>query len=225
LKYNHLTPQPPERIKNMSEELSLKNMRRQMMSPGQNPYLIAPSVTIKKGRKIVARTDQPLIDPATGEITHCKSIHQIEELDRENFVKVFASGLAAAYELTKTGQKVLQLVLEQYEKTPMVAGYADCVELYWFGNGIEGRDVGMSEKTFSRGIKELLQNSFMHPRTSSSYWVNPAMFWKGSRVLFVREYRLKQSTDKKKAPALPEQNRDPNTIDFINQATDKELKK
>lgn len=196
-----------------------------MMSPGQNPYLIAPSVTIKKGRKIVARTDQPLIDPATGEITHCKSIHQIEELDRENFVKVFASGLAAAYELTKTGQKVLQLVLEQYEKTPMVAGYADCVELYWFGNGIEGRDVGMSEKTFSRGIKELLQNSFMHPRTSSSYWVNPAMFWKGSRVLFVREYRLKQSTDKKKAPALPEQNRDPNTIDFINQATDKELKK
>lgn len=223
MKYNPLTQKPSERIENMSEELSLKNMRRQMMSPGQNPYLIAPSVTLKKGKKIVARTDQPLIDPATGEITHCKSIHQIEELDRENFVKVFASGLAAAYELTKTGQKVLQLVLEQYERTPMVAGYADCVELYWFGNGIEGRDVGMSEKTFSRGIKELLQNSFMHPRTSSSYWVNPAMFWKGSRVLFVKEYRLKQRETRTPKNALGGPTRDPKTIDFINGKTDKEM--
>lgn len=166
------------------------------MSPAANPYLEGPALVFTKGKKIVARTDQPLLDPQTGEVTHCRAIHKIEELDKNDFVKVFAQGVSAAYELSTTAHRVFQLVLDQYNRTPMPRGYADSVDLYWFGNGIEGRDVGMSEKTFSRGLKELLQKSFIHPRNASSYWVNPAMFFKGSRVLFVKEYRLKQAENR-----------------------------
>lgn len=205
----------------MSDEMSLKTMRREMMSPSQNPYAMAPTVTMRRGTKIVSRTDQPLVDPATGEITHARLIHKIEELDDENFVKVFSAGVTATYELTKTGQRVFHVVLDQYQRTPMSRGFADCVDLYWFGAGIEGRDVGMSEKTFSRGLKELLKNGFIHPRTSSSYWVNPALFFKGSRVMFVKEYRIKERHQAKPKPQL--ESRDPNTIDFINGVTDADL--
>lgn len=175
----------------MSDNKSLKTLRKELTSPVNNPYVKSPSIVITRGRKVVARSDQPLMDPATGEITHCRAIHSIEELDKEHYVKIFAAGVAESYKLTRTGQRVFQLVLEQYEKTPMSRGYADCVDLYWFGVGIEGKDVGMSEKTFSRGLKELLLNAFIQPRTTSSYWVNPTLFWKGSRVLFIKEYRLK----------------------------------
>lgn len=200
-------------------------MRRELMSPAANPYLEAPTLVFKRGTKIVARTDQPLVDPATGEVTHCKAIHKIEELDNESFVRVFADGVAATYELSKTGHRVFQLVLDQYQRTPMTRGYADSVDLYWFGNGIEGRDVGMSEKTFSRGLKELLQNAFIHPRTNSSYWVNPALFFKGSRVMFVKEYRLKQRNHTSQPQKISEPRRDPLTVDFINNATDNEASK
>lgn len=46
----------------------------------------------------------------------------------------------------------------------MSRGFADAVELYWFDDGIEGRDVGMSEYTFKRGLRELLDKSFCIPR-------------------------------------------------------------
>jgi hypothetical protein len=70
----------------------------------------------------------------------------------------------------------------------MSTGYADHVNLFWYGAGIEGRDSGMSEKTFQRGLKELLAKLFLAPKGPSAYWVNPALFFKGDRVLFVREY-------------------------------------
>ena len=47
----------------------------------------------------------------------------------------------------------------------------------------------MSEFTFRRGLKELLEKEFLRPRQPGVYWVNPALFFKGDRVAFVKEYR------------------------------------
>ena len=104
-------------------------------------------------------------------------------------------------------------VLREYEKTPMTGGYADSVELYWFGSGINGQSIGISETTWNRGLRELLDKRFLWPKTSSSYWTNPALFFKGNRVIFIKEYRRK---------SVPS-DRDPNTVDLINGKTDREL--
>lgn len=120
------------------------------------------------------------------------AIHQVEERDDAEFVKVFAAGVAASYELTKTAQRVFQVVLDQYQRTPMSRGYADAIELFWFGNGIEGRDVGMKEDTFKKGLRELLDKGFLAPKSPTSFWTNPALFFKGDRVLFIKEYRRKR---------------------------------
>lgn len=177
----------------MSEKLSLKAMKLEMMSPLINP-LVEPQQIKTKRRLVKSGRSEDLVNPATGEITGVAAIHQIEERDDAEFVKVFAAGVSATYELSKTAQRVFQVVLDQYQRTPMSRGYADSVELFWFGDGIDGRNVGISERTWMRGLKELLEKRFLYPKTSSSYWTNPALFFKGDRVLFIKEYRRKKGT-------------------------------
>ena len=196
----------------MMVKKSLKSIKSDMMSPLTNP-LIEPQ-TIQTTRRLVKTgRAQNLLDPSTGELIAKSAIHTIEEKDDENFVKVFAAGIAASYELTKTAQKVFQAVLREYEKTPMTGGYADSVELYWFGSGINGQSIGISETTWNRGLRELLDKRFLWPKTSSSYWTNPALFFKGNRVVFIKEYRRKSTVT----------DRDPDTVDLIAGKTDREL--
>lgn len=183
---------------------SLKTMRHEMMSPLVNP-LVEPQQLKTKRRLVKSGRSEDLVNPATGEITGVAAIHQIEERDDAEFVKVFAAGVSATYELTRTAQRVFQVVLDQYQRTPMTRGYADSIELFWFGDGIEGRDAGMSERTFRRGLIELLEKRFLYPKTSSSYWTNPALFFKGDRVLFIKEYRRKVPTRQEDLEAAGQQ--------------------
>jgi hypothetical protein len=162
-------------------------------SPQINP-LVEPQGVRTKRRYVKSGRSDELINAATGEVHGVAAIHQIEERDDAEFVKVFAAGVAASYDLTKTAQRVFQVVLDRYQRTPMSGGYADAVELFWFGDGIEGCDVGMSEYTFKRGLRELLDKRFLHPKTASGFWVNPALFFKGDRVMFIKEYVRKRSS-------------------------------
>jgi hypothetical protein len=168
----------------------ITDLSKLQYSPTINP-LMRPNEVRTKRRYVRSGRGEDLINPATGEIHGVATIHQVEERDDAEFVKVFAAGVAASYELTKTAQRVFQVVLDQYQRTPMSRGYADAVNLFWFGDGIEGRDIGMSEYTFKRGLRELVDKSFLHPKDSASFWTNPALFFKGDRVLFVKEYRRK----------------------------------
>jgi hypothetical protein len=189
------------------------DLRKLNYSPTVNPLVSAQEIKTKKRYVRSGRSDE-LMSTSTGEIMGVSTIHQIEERDDADFVKVFAAGVAASYELNKTTQRVFQVVLNQYQKTPMSRGFADSVDLFWFGNGIEGQDAGMSEKTFQRGLKDLLDKKFISPKSPSSFWVNPALFFKGDRVLFIKEYR-------KRTKDLSVE-RDPKTIDFIAGKTDSE---
>lgn len=186
---HHVTLEPPKK----GQKLSI-NLRKLDYSPSFNP-LVEPQTIKAKRRLVKSGRTEDLVNQATGEITGVAAIHQIEERDDAEFVKVFAAGVAASYDLTKTAQRVFQVVLDQYQRTPMSKGYADYVNLFWFGDGIEGRDVGMSEKTFQRGLKELLAKRFIYPKDSASFWTNPALFFKGDRVLFIKEYRRRKPTE------------------------------
>lgn len=168
------------------------NLQYLNYSPVVNPLMEPQQVTTKR-RYVRSGHAEELINAATGEIHGLAAIHQVEERDDAEFVKVFAAGVAASYDLTKTAQRVFQVVLDQYQRTPMSRGFADHVNLFWFDDGIDGRSVGMSEYTFKRGLRELLDKRFLHPKDSASFWTNPALFFKGDRVLFIKEYRRRVS--------------------------------
>lgn len=168
----------------------ITDLSKLQYSPTVNP-LISPQQITTKRRYIRSGRSEDLVNTSTGEIVGMAAIHQVEERDDMEFVKIFAAGVAATYELTKTAQRVFQVVLDQYQRTPMNKGFADYVNLFWFDDGIDGRKIEMSEYTFKRGLRELIDKSFLAPKDSASFWTNPALFFKGDRVMFIKEYRRK----------------------------------
>lgn len=171
----------------------LPKIRSAVYSPNVNPLLEPSQVQVKR-RYVTTGLKRDLADAGTGEIVGASVIRTVEEKDDAEFVKVFGAGIAAMYDLTKTAQRVFQRVLEQYQREPMTNGYADSIQLTWFGDGLNGQAIDMSEPTFNRGMRELLGKGFIAPRTPTVYWVNPALFFKGDRVMFIKEYRRKKSS-------------------------------
>lgn len=178
----------------------ITHLNKLQYSPMINP-LMEPQQVKTKRRLVKSGRSEDLVNQATGEISGVAAIHQVEERDDAEFVKVFAAGVAASYELTKTAQRVFQVVLDQYQRTPMSRGFADSIDLFWFGDGIEGRDVGIREDTFKKGLRELLDKSFLYPKSPTSFWTNPALFFKGDRVMFIKEYRRRKSSVDEKSRA------------------------
>lgn len=176
----------------MSADLQVSkiNLRKLQLSPLVNPLMEPQEIATKK-RWVQSGQREDLVNASTGEIHGMSVIRQIEEKDDAEFVKVFAAGVSASYDLSRTAQRVFQVVLDQYQRTPMTKGYVDHVNLLWFDGGIEGRDVGLTAKTFQRGLKELLLLRFLAPKDGVAYWTNPALFFKGDRVVFIKEYRRK----------------------------------
>lgn len=171
----------------------LPKIRSAVYSPNVNPLLEPSQVQVKR-RYVTTGLKRDLADAGTGEIVGASVIRTVEEKDDAEFVKVFGAGIAAMYDLTKTAQRVFQRVLEQYQREPMTNGYADSIQLTWFGDGLNGQAIDMSEPTFNRGMRELLGKGFIAPRTPTVYWVNPALFFKGDRVMFIKEYRRRKAS-------------------------------
>ncbi len=168
------------------------SLRALEFSPDKNPLIEPRRVEVKR-RYVTTGREGELVDPATGEVQAVSMIRQVEERDDAEFVKIFSEGLKAAYGLSKTASRVFHVVLEEYEKTPMNRGYADSIYLAWFGDGLGGKDVGMTDRTFQMGLKELLAKGFIAPRGPNLFWVNPHLFFKGDRVMFIKEYVRKSS--------------------------------
>jgi len=184
------------------------NLRRLKYSPIENPFMTNGAEIRTRHKTIRTKAArQELVDSETGELVAMSMIHVIEEKDEEHFVKVFADGVKAAFDLSRTGYRVFQTVLGEYQREKMTGGYSDSITLYWFGNGLNGEKIGMSEKSFQRGLKELIIKGFLNPRSPNQYWVNPALFFKGDRVAFMREYRRipqKKTIENKNSKRLDE---------------------
>jgi hypothetical protein len=167
------------------------NLRKLDYSPTDNPFMGATVVHTKHKTVRTRAAARDLLDPTTGEVVGAAIIHTIEERDEEHFVKVFADGVKAAFDLSKTGARVFQAVLMEYQKAKMTGGYSDTINLIWFDDGLNGQSIDMSDRTFHNGLKELLGKGFLKPKLPNQFWINPALFFKGDRVAFMREYRIK----------------------------------
>lgn len=177
----------------MSNEIKKFNLRKLPFSPRENPLL--DGVTLKtRNKRVSAGGVQSVVKPATGEVVNAVIVEEIE-VDETHFVKVFTSGIRAAFNLTLTGSKVFQAILEVYQKQPMSGGFADSIYLCFFDNGISGFDLNISEKTYQRGLVELLENGFLYPKSENLFWVNSNMFFRGNVATFVKTYRAKISSD------------------------------
>lgn len=160
-------------------------------------YSTNPSVPneheIKKMRRAKLGDERRgfIVDNGTGEILgHGGAIsYEFEEVDKERFVKLYLEGLKRAAGLSKAGLSVFELVYNEMRGKPG----EDTVLL--------GVDMSkMEERSFNRGLRELLEKEFLFRSTlASKFFVNIRFMFNGDRLAFVKGYRLKDA----RQPRLP----------------------
>lgn len=160
-------------------------------SPNENPLLTGFTIATKKKTLVKTQIQSP--DLQTGEI-HSSNIFVQKELDEAQFVKIFTEGIKASFDLTRTAYRVFNAILGEYERSPMTGGYVDSIYLAYFDGGLCGQKIGMTEQTYSKGFRELLDKGFLSPKSPNTFWVNPSLFFKGDRVRFINEYVRKEKT-------------------------------
>jgi len=96
----------------MTKEVQKFNLKKLPYSPKVNPLM--EGFTMRTKQKMVHTGGvREITDATTGEI-HNAVIVEEQELDDLHFVKVFTSGIRAAFGLSLTGSKVFQAILEVY---------------------------------------------------------------------------------------------------------------
>jgi hypothetical protein len=144
-----------------------------------------------------------IVDNSTGEL---KGIGGMgfwwdEEVDSSRFVKLFLDGIKQAAALSKTGIQVFELVYHQMRANPG----SDEIKL----NQYIAKDHNLSDRTYQRGVRELLQKEFLYRSPSDGvFFVNIRFMFNGDRLAFVKSYHLKgagrqQELPLADVPALP----------------------
>ena len=127
-----------------------------------------------------------IVDHGTGELKGIggMALWWDAEVDTAQFVKLFLDGIKQAANLSKTGMQVFELVYRQMQASPG----SDEIKL----NQYVARDHGMSDRTYQRGVRELLEKQFLFRSPSDGvFFVNIRFMFNGDRLAFVRTYHLK----------------------------------
>lgn len=96
-----------------------------------------------------------MVDTMTGEVVAGTAIVVRKTVDEEHFVKVFAEGVKASFDLNPAGFKVFQLVL----KAAQIGAFgADSIYLY-FMDAVQDPEMPISRQTFHKGLKELIDKN------------------------------------------------------------------
>src|ERR1017187_6734061 len=121
-----------------------------------------------------------IVDNSTGEL---KGIGGVgfwwqEEVDATRFVKLFLEGIKQAANLSKSGMQIFELVYHQICENHN----NDKIELSQYF----AHDRGLNERTFRRGLRELLEKEFLYRSTSDGvFFINIQYMFNGDRLAFV----------------------------------------
>jgi hypothetical protein len=144
-----------------------------------------------------------IVDSSTGELKGIGGMgfYWEEEVDTTRFVKMFLDGIKQAACLSKTGIQVFELVYHEMRANPG----GDEIKL----NQYVARDHGINDRTYQRGVRELLEKEFLYRSPSDGvFFVNIRFMFNGDRLAFVKSYHLKDSSRQdelplSEVPALP----------------------
>jgi hypothetical protein len=177
---------------------------------GMPVYKVNPSIpatggmaTRQKRFEVPGGKAAVIVDNGTGEIRGIggMGLWWQEEVDASRFVKLFLDGIKQACGLSKSGMAVFELVYGQMREKHG----NDKIELSQY----LAHDYGLNERTFRRGLRELLEKEFLYRSTSDGvFFINIRFMFNGDRLAFVKTYRLKGASRQQElplndVPALP----------------------
>ena len=151
-----------------------------------NPYVEEKAMLSNMGTKIkwIGKDKNKFIavgDYTTGEVNERRGavIGMRTLVDSQQFVKIYAGGIAALFNLPSAGRRVFAMIYEQVQKNKD----NDHIILPW------DESCGMSRQTFYAGLKACLNNDLIaQSNVKNVYWINIAYFFNGYRVTLLHEY-------------------------------------
>lgn len=170
---------------------NLLTSRRGLAKHTTNPFVSTAIVSTKTRRVTNKKGDMMVVSTETKEIVApMAGFWHSEEVDNTKFVKLYINGVRAFRDLTNSGTKVFELLYMEVQKN---IG-KDVIWLNFVE--VDQSITPMSQSTFMRGMRELIEKGFLAESTvPSKYFLNPDYLWNGDRLAFVKEYR--------KAPSQP----------------------
>ena len=172
---------------NLNQSL-IVNHKKGVPIYSSNPSAINPN-SIKKVRpsQLGAEKKGFIIDGEGEVISHGTAVfYEYEEVDNERFIKLFTSGFQKTAELSKSGLSILEFIGISVQENPNT----DEVKLSFYR--ASKYIIGLTERTYQRGVKELLNKEFIfRSPEDGTVFVNIRYMFNGDRLAFVRGFKRK----------------------------------
>lgn len=148
----------------------------------RNPFLDNLNVPITPKQQSFVSKNRAIIDTTTGEVDDDVLLTgRRKYVDGEDFVKIFVKEMEAIFDLSKSGQRVFTYMLSKIKYDDhFIFNMEECLE-----------KTGYKSRTpVFKSLTELIQKEFIaKTKNQFVYWINPKLFYKGDRLVVVREYR------------------------------------
>ena len=143
---------------------------------GLNPFCFEQELKIQiKKKNLTVQRGTELVEKGNEESTYFSSIVQTQEVDKEEFIKLYTAQVKAYFDLTKTAYKVFFIFLCFYQGSiGKDHVYLSCKKAMNLAMKIDHFE--LSESIFYRGIKELNEKKIIAKTNETNwYFVNPAI--------------------------------------------------
>lgn len=173
-----------------------------------NPFIKNLNVPITPKMQSFVSKDKAIINTTTGEIDDDVLLTGKRKfVDGEDFVKIFVKEMETIFDLNKSSQKVFTYMLSKIKYDDhFIFNMKECLE-----------KTGYKSRTpIFNSLLELIQKKFIaKTQNQFVYWINPKLFYKGDRLVVIREYRK----------AKQDQIRNANQLDMFKKTEDEDIEK
>lgn len=163
---------------------------------GLNPFCFETELKIETRKKnlTVSRGTELIEKKDTGKSYFANIVHT-QEVDKEEFIKLYTSQIKAYFDLTKTAYKVFFIFLRIYQDAiGKDHFYLSCKKAMSLAEKID--HFALSESIFYRGVKELIEKRIIAKINEKNwYFINPAIVFNGDRARFVSEIIKKERSN------------------------------
>jgi len=148
----------------------------------ENPFLKDLRIPVVTKSNVFIKKDEAIVNLADGEMKNDVLLTgKRKYVDGEHFVKIFVNEMKALFELSKSAQKVFSYMLSRVKYDDILRfDIEECLKTTEY----------KSRPPIYSAIGELLQKEFIaKTKNQFVYWINPKLFYKGDRLVVMREYR------------------------------------
>ena len=155
-----------------------------------NPFWDELEMDVKRKRRSVRTTDpKVMLNIKTGEQEGILEVSTWQDYDADQFLKIFLRHMNVFFDVSKNGQKLFEYALFESGRNKdrdAIFLHPKDVDKYHKRMGRSG----FSPASFYRAADELCKRDILaRSEVSWRFFINPKIFWNGSRVKFITELR------------------------------------